>query len=828
MKAQTVARALPNKLLSKLLSHGRTPMSANDQEQTIRSTAALMRLAPFVRNRGTLAGAWPRLIAAGRDGVRDTIAGLVASVVLIANIISFGALMFPGALSAGIPIAIWAMLIGSCIGGVCIALATSLPPLATGIDSPTGAVLVLLSAAAGSDVVAAGGSAQTAVQTVMLIFTAATFMSGALLYGLGVCRWGSYLRFVPSCVVGGFLTATGCFLIAGGVRMTTDRTLITLNSLAANWSVIETAKLASAVAALVVLLALRRWVKSAFAMPAALLVMWLTGVIVLQSLGLSGPEHGWYLPSLGTLTKWSPFEAARTTHLTWSMMAQLIPEILAVTIVALISLVTKISSIEVGRQASGDLDCELRAHGIASLIAAPFGGLTSSLQVGTSRLLEHAGGATRMSGVVCALALGSVGIASFNLQGLIPIPIVAGLVFYLGCTFIIDALWRPYSQRAWLDLLLAVGITIVCIEYGYLVGVLAGLVCACILFAMSYARLGVVRRHATRAQFASYVERSAEASGHLSQVGDAIQMYWLSGYIFFGSSESLFERIRADIEALFPREVAYVILDFGMVSCADSSAIISLTKLRNFCNQRGTTLVYCSLSPANRAALKRGNFFGGKSQHQAFVDLNFALAWCEDQLLAKANLYPDTDLAGFEPWLQHQLGVGIVAADLLAYLERKDADGSQILYREGEPADSLHLVAAGNLAIDIAKGNGESLRVLRTMTHTVVGEMGFFRHALHSATVSSNGPAVLFTLTRANLERMRRERPDLASAFDDFLIRLLANRIDVANRDYAVLEPLLAGTTRASSAIALPSGSIRPQVVDSQQGTTFCKPHLLA
>ena len=745
-------------------------------------------LTPLDRDRaGALTGVWYRSIALGRDGVKDAIAGLVASVVLIANIISFGALMFPGTLSAGIPMAIWAMLIGSCIGGVWIALATSLPPLATGIDSPTGAVLVLLSATTGSAVMAAGGSAQTAVETIMLIFTAATFMSGALLYGLGARRWGSYFRFVPSCVVGGFLAATGFLLIAGGVRMTTGRTLITFSSLAADWSVVQIAKLASAVAALMVLLALRRWVKSALAMPAALLVMWLTGVIVLQILGLSGPEHGWYLPSLETLPKWSPLEAARKSHLTWSMMPGLIPELLAVTIVALISLVTKVSSIEVGRQASGDLDCEFRAHGIASLIAAPFGGLTSSLQVGTSRLLEHAGGATRMSGVVCALALGSVGVANFNLQGLIPIPIVAGLVFYLGYTFIIDALWRPYSQRAWLDLVLAIGITIVCIAHGYLIGVLAGLVCACILFAISYARLGVVRRHVTRAQFASYVGRSAEASEHLRENGDAIQLYWLSGYIFFGSSEGVFERIRSDIEALPPRRVAYVILDFGMVSGADSSAVVSLTKLRNFCDQQGTTLVYCSLSPAARAVLQRGGFFGGKSQHQAFADLNRALAWCEDQLLAKANVDKDTGLAGFERWLHRQLGASIMATDLLTYLERKDTDGSQMLYCEGEPADTVDLVAAGNLSIDIAKDDGETLRVRRIMTHTVVGEMGFFRNSVRSATISSDGPATIFTLTRTNFERMRRERPDLAIAFDDFIMRVLADRVDFANR--AIMAP---------------------------------------
>src|SRR5271155_539085 len=71
---------------------------------------------------------------------RDLLAGLVASVIVVANIVSFGALMFPGDLGAGMPIAIWAMLIGSCVSGLWIAWLTTLPPLATGIDSPTAAV----------------------------------------------------------------------------------------------------------------------------------------------------------------------------------------------------------------------------------------------------------------------------------------------------------------------------------------------------------------------------------------------------------------------------------------------------------------------------------------------------------------------------------------------------------------------------------------------------------------------------------------------------------------------------------------------------------------
>ena len=131
------------------------------------------------------------------------LAGFIASVILIANIVLFSALMFPGELSAGIPVAIWAMLIGSSIGGICIALMTSLPPLARHRLANRRSSRPA-STTVGFEILSAGGSAQTAVQTVMLLFSAATLICGALLYGLGALRWAKYFRFVPYFVVGGF------------------------------------------------------------------------------------------------------------------------------------------------------------------------------------------------------------------------------------------------------------------------------------------------------------------------------------------------------------------------------------------------------------------------------------------------------------------------------------------------------------------------------------------------------------------------------------------------------------------------------------------------
>jgi SulP family sulfate permease len=733
-----------------------------------------------------LAAARARPLTLARDLARDSLAGLIASALLTANITSLAALMFPGDLSVGMPMAIWAMLVGSCLAGLWIALTTSLPPLATGMDSATCVVLILLSGSVGSSVLLAGGTPQVAAGTVLLIFTATTLISGAVLLGLGACRLGSYFRFVPSFVVSGFLAATGWFLIAGGVWMTTHRTP-TIGSLAADWTAAEAARLSSAVAATAVFLGLRRWSKSPLAMPAALVAMWLAGSLLLQWLGLSGPEHGWYLSSPGAPAAWSPFAIMHTAELGSPALLRLLPELLAVTIVAVISLITKTSTIELARQASADLDRELRGHGIASLIAAPFGGLMSNMQPSSSRLLERLGGTSRVSGVSCALALGAVGIADFNFATLLPIFIVAALVLYLGYSCLMDALHRLYSQRAWLDLTFAIAIMIVCIRYGYLTGVLVGIVGACLAFATSYARIGVIRSHVDRTQFASYVDRSKAASDYLRANGSAIQVYWLSGYIFFGSSEGLFERIRSDIEARPPGTVSFVILDFRMVPGADSSAIVSLSKLRDFCDRQRITIVCCSLSPGSLAVLKHEHFFDAGGRHKAFADLHVALAWCEDQLLAKATVDAGSGMAGFERWLEQQLGSAAVVAELLGYLERKDVPTSQVLYRQGEPAGTIDLVAAGNLSIDVALGNGQTLRVRRIMKHTVVGEMGFVRRSARSATVSTEGPATLFTLTRENFERMRRERHDLASIFDDFIMRVLADRIEFANREIAAL-----------------------------------------
>lgn len=157
------------------------------------------------------------------------------------------------------------------------------------------------------------------------------------------------------------------------------------------------------------------------------------------------------------------------------------------------------------------------------------------------------------------------------------------------------------------------------------------------------------------------------------------------------------------------------------------------------------------------------------------------------QLLAKAGLDLYTGLPGFKPWLQRQLGPTVEADDFIAYLERKDIDASQILYRQGESADSIDFVGAGGIAVEPpAAGKHCAFGVLsRTPSSArwVSSDERIGRRRCHRTV------RLLFFLTRANFERLRCERPDLAVVFADFIVRVLADRLDFANQEVLALTP---------------------------------------
>lgn len=60
---------------------------------------------------------------------------------------------------------------------------------------------------------------------------------------------------------------------------------------------------------------------------------------------------------------------------------------------------------------------------------------------------------------------------------------------------------------------------------------------------------------------------------------------------------------------------------------------------------------------------------------------------------------------------------------------------------------------------------------------SVVGESGLYLGQSRSASVRTTRPSVLYRLSTAALKRMTGQAPELAAAFHQFVVRLLAERM---------------------------------------------------
>ena len=729
----------------------------------------------------------PRNIEASTLG-RDALAGTISAIVNIAYCISFSALIFQGSIAAGFPLGLAALIMGTVVTGVVVSLTTTLVPADAGPDTPAVAVMSVLAATVAAGLAAKGASAETMVINVLVAISVSTFLTGALLFGVGALKLGQWLRFVPFPVIGGFLAASGWLLITGGIEVITG-TNLTLSP--SSWAPIMSMNFAPQIGvglcfALFIVL-LRRWMDDFLTLPVAFIAFLVAmDVILFGFVTDEGTRGVWFLKAVGALQLWWPLEAMVEHDIDWGVMARSSAEIGAVCGVTAISMLLDVSSLEVARQKSADLDKEFRTNGLANLLASILGGVAGNLSLNNSLLLQQAGAVTRLSGVSVAVVCGLVLFAGADVGSIVPKAILGGMLAYLGVMILMEALVRSPAQRSGTDLGLAIAIAIVICYFGYLLGVVIGVIGACLLFALSYSRIGVIRRHLTRYEFSSNVERSPEQTRLLHEEGKRVHVFWLSGFIFFGSSNGLFERIKRVIEEQQDKPVGYVVLDFSAVQGLDTSAVLSLVKLRNFCEEHKVTLVFSGLSDAMRAGFESAGFFGATRPHQKFGSRNEAIEWCEDMLLMYHEV-GDASTHTFESWLQKEFE-GLVDFERIApYMQHQELENGAFLFKQGEPSDSVVFQASGCVAITIIDEHGRPIRLRRMIGHTVVGEMGFYRHMPRTANVVAEELTVVYRLTRDAFDKMQEEDPAAAAALHKLIIRLLSDRLEFANREISAL-----------------------------------------
>lgn len=115
---------------------------------------------------------------------------------------------------------------------------------------------------------------------------------------------------------------------------------------------------------------------------------------------------------------------------------------------------------------------------------------------------------------------------------------------------------------------------------------------------------------------------------------------------------------------------------------------------------------------------------------------------------------------------------------LLNALDRVRLNSGDILFKEGEPAEHLYIVARGQLEINMASGTANELILNVINEGEYIGEMGIIMPGgKRTAGARARGDVLLLSMSRTQFQDLLHRHPELANA----MVSVLSERLDNTN-----------------------------------------------
>jgi SulP family sulfate permease len=703
-------------------------------------------------------------------------AGVIIGVLEVVVVTGFAALVFTGDAAVHLPSVIGLNLFAAIAVLSIVAVRSSLPGVVGSVQDVTAAILALISASIIADV---PGAYHETFLTILAVTMVATFLTGVFLLILGRLKLGNLVRFIPYPVIGGFLAGTGWLLFKGGVGLLADRAL-TLQALHRFVRPDPMLKWIPGVAFAIILYALVRRFRHFLVIPGAVVLGVAVFYVVLSVTDhsvLTAKIHGWVLgPFPYGENLWDPSTLRVFAKADWTLVIAELPRIVTIPVVAVLALLLNVSGIELGRRQDADLNRELRVAGVGNVLASGAAGIPGFHTLSLTALAQRTGSTSRMVGLVAAAVCGAILAFGAEVLSLFPRTVLGGLVVFLGLTFLFEWVVDSRAKLPRRDYLVVLLILLAVAALGFLQGIGVGLVLAIVLFVIDYSRTDVVKNELTGRRYRSKVDREPRQLDVLRAEGERIHILRLQGIVFFGTANTLLERIRRRIQDPDGVPVRFLVIDFQRVTGLDSSAVLAFLKIHQLTETRDTALVLSGLTAPVRRQLERGGF-SGLDGVEVFPDLDHAAQWCEDRVLEEAGVSAAVPTEPLATLLRDGLGVTIDPARIMPYLEPIDVPEGEEVIRQGEPADDLFFLESGSLTVVLTRPDGESMR-LRTMAPGVaVGEVGMYLRSHRTASVVSETASRLHRLSRRSLDEMQARDPELAAELHGAFARLLAQRL---------------------------------------------------
>ena len=718
-----------------------------------------------------------------RTALNNILGGSAASVLTVTFGLSYALLIFAGPLASYLSYGVAATFISSAVLATVIALGSSLPFAVAGPESSTAAMTAILASSLVERMAATDPTAPL-LAPVLITLGLATIVTGIVLCGFGVTRMGRAIRYVPYPVVGGFLGATGCLILFGAIRVITGYRL-QFATFEHFTNLLTLSELAAACAMALVLYLTWHRSRSSFGLPIILIggviaahtAFWLAGISAAQA-----QAAGWTFqppPHVSFMLPWSANEISRYP---WYTLPELSGNLIAVIFVTASCTLFNTTGIEVASQSEANLERELSVTGLANILSGAVGGYTGCVSVSRSMLNFNSGGTGRLSGLTVAAISALMLAAAPTLLGYMPKFVLGGLLIYLGADQLHKWIIQSRRRLSLAEYLSLLAIIVIIVQWGFIAGILIGVVIGCATFALSASRIDSIKFSFDGSEYRSSLDRSRDDQAVLAAHGGKIQGLNLQSYLFFGSANRLFQHVKALLQR--HPECRFLVFDFKLVTGIDSSAAYSFAQIKRAAHDRGIKLVLVHLPPAAEKALRSSEFIS--NEVSIVAELDHALEWCENEIIAQ-HQGREQEEASLRDRFTQILGTEHDAAELMHRCQRIEVDDGAIIVRAGDPADSMHFILDGRVGIMIPADEGRTTRVRSLGRYTTIGEMGLVSHAPRSATIQAEAASVLYVLSADQFEAIKAEDPALGQKLLTYFVSVMAERLTFANRMIAVL-----------------------------------------
>ena len=436
----------------------------------------------------------------------------------------------------------------------------------------------------------------------------ATILAGIILVIMGICRFGSLIKYIPYTITTGFTCGIAVTLFVGQLKDFFGLEIASvpsefLNKVIAYVQNISTINLTSTIIGVVAIIIMLFWPKVTDKIPGSLIAIIITTAIV-------------YFAKLPVNTIGSVYGELNSAFPTFhapALSMKLVQEMIspAFTIAILAGIESLLSAV-VSDGMIGDThksNAELIGQGLGNIFSGLFGGIPATGAIARTAANVRNGGRTPIAGIVHCITLTIILLVLMPLAALIPMTTLAAVLLVVAANM---ADWTSFFRLCKTapksDIIVLVATFFLTVFFDLVVAIEIGVVLAALLFMKRMAETADIKAW----KYTDSPDITPGEAEKLRDIPHSISVFEICGPMFFAAADQI-----VNINSHHHTKVVVI------RPAIDASAMHSLHELADRAKRKNITLVFSHVNEQPMHVMEKDGFvelIGKENFHENIVD----------------------------------------------------------------------------------------------------------------------------------------------------------------------------------------------------------------